>query len=169
MSSEVPTGDFELLDRFVALVLDIDFDGDGFSVEVELWSKMRKQTVKNTRSRDKSFGEFLQQRKLLLYIFVHRSFYVDRLVGHHEAFAKIGLGPGAHLTRGVLDFTNDEASSVPVRQNKAKVRRGDDDGEKTREPFKNKASSLLLNLLIRVTLFHGQESFDLKVHPTRLE
>lgn len=103
-------------------------------MEVELWSKMRKQPV-NTRSRDKSFGVFRQQRKLLLYIFVQRSFYMDRLVGHHEAFAKLGLGPGAHLTRGVLDFTNDEASSVPVEQNKAQVRRGDDNGDNTIEPF----------------------------------
>lgn len=133
-SSEVPTGDFELLDRFVALVLDIDFDGDAFSVEVELWSKMREQSV-NTQSRDEPFGVFRQQRKLLLYIFVYRSFYMDRLVRHHEAFAKLSLGPGAHHTRGVLDFTNDEASGVPVEQNEAQVRRGDDNGEKTREPF----------------------------------
>lgn len=103
-------------------------------MEVELRSKMRKQAV-NTQSCDESFRVFWQQRILLLYIFVHRSFYVDRLVGHHEVFAKISLGPGAHLTRGVLDFTNDEASGVPVEQNKAQVRRGDDNGEKTREPF----------------------------------
>lgn len=52
----------------------------------------------------------------LLYIFFHWSFYVNGLVRHHEAFAEISLGPGAHLRGGVLDFTNDEASSIPVRQ-----------------------------------------------------
>lgn len=39
---------------------------------------------------------------------------MNRLVGHHEAFAEISLGPGSHLRGGVLDFTNDKASSVPV-------------------------------------------------------
>lgn len=39
---------------------------------------------------------------------------MDRLVGHHEAFAEVGLGPGAHLAGGVLDFTDDEASGVPA-------------------------------------------------------
>lgn len=39
---------------------------------------------------------------------------MNGLVGHHEAFAEIGLGSSAHLRGGVLDFTNDKASSVPV-------------------------------------------------------
>lgn len=39
---------------------------------------------------------------------------MNRLVGHHEAFADISLGPVAHLRGGVLDFANDKASSVPV-------------------------------------------------------
>lgn len=39
---------------------------------------------------------------------------MDRLVRHHEAFAEVGLGPRAHLTGGILDFTDDEASGVPV-------------------------------------------------------
>lgn len=30
------TGDFELLDGFVALILDFDFDWDGLPVEIEL-------------------------------------------------------------------------------------------------------------------------------------
>ena len=34
-----PTSDFDFLDRFVALVVDFDFDWDGFTVEVELLSK----------------------------------------------------------------------------------------------------------------------------------
>lgn len=41
---------------------------------------------------------------------------MDRLVGHHEAFAEVGLGPGAHLAGGVLDFTDDEASGVPASE-----------------------------------------------------
>lgn len=40
---------------------------------------------------------------------------MNRLVGHHEAFAEFSLGPLAHLRGGVLDFTNDKASSIPVR------------------------------------------------------
>lgn len=41
---------------------------------------------------------------------------MNGLVGHHEAFAEISLGPGAHHRGGVLDFTNDKASCVPVGQ-----------------------------------------------------
>lgn len=41
---------------------------------------------------------------------------MNRLVRHHEAFAEFCLGPSTHLRWGVLDFTNDKASSVPVRQ-----------------------------------------------------
>lgn len=37
----MPTSDFEFLDCFVALVVDFDFDGDRFAVEIELWSEMR--------------------------------------------------------------------------------------------------------------------------------
>lgn len=36
MHLEVPTGDFELLDCFVAVIFDLDCDGDWFAVEVEL-------------------------------------------------------------------------------------------------------------------------------------
>lgn len=54
---------------------------------------------------------------MLLYIFLQRGLEVNGLVGHHEALADISLGPGAHLGRGVLDFTNDKASGVPERTN----------------------------------------------------
>lgn len=48
---------------------------------------------------------------------------MNRLVRHHEAFADISLGPGAHLRRGVLDFTNDETGGVPVRAKEREGRR----------------------------------------------
>lgn len=36
---KAPTSDFELLDRFVALIVDFDVDGDGLAVEIELQSE----------------------------------------------------------------------------------------------------------------------------------
>lgn len=42
---------------------------------------------------------------------------MNRLVGHHEAFADVSLGSGTDLSGGVLDFTDDKASSVPVGHN----------------------------------------------------
>lgn len=39
---------------------------------------------------------------------------MNGLVGHHEAFADVSLGSAAHLTGGILNFTNNEASSVPA-------------------------------------------------------
>lgn len=50
---------------------------------------------------------------------------MNRLVGHHEALADLRLGPGAHLSGGELDFTNDKAGSVPVGQNGTEGGRGD--------------------------------------------
>lgn len=57
---------------------------------------------------------------------------MNRLVRHHEAFADFSLGPGAHLRGGVLDFTNDKASSVPVRQNETE-KRGRDEWRKRKD------------------------------------
>lgn len=48
---------------------------------------------------------------------------MNGLVRHHEAFADISLGPGAHLRRGELDFTNDETGGVPVRAKEREGRR----------------------------------------------
>lgn len=36
------TGDFELLDCFVALILDFDFDWDCLPVEIELQTRIRQ-------------------------------------------------------------------------------------------------------------------------------
>lgn len=90
-------------------------DGDGLAVEVELQSqKPGNKTKLMLEPWTKTLTLPRQVKKLLLYIFVHPGFYMDRLVGHHEAFADVGLGPGAHLAGGVLDFTDDEASGVPA-------------------------------------------------------
>lgn len=43
---------------------------------------------------------------------------MNGLVGHHEAFADFSFRPSANLRRGILDFTNDKAGSVPVGQEK---------------------------------------------------
>lgn len=50
---------------------------------------------------------------------------MNRLVGHHEAFAELSFGPGAHLGGGILDFSNDKASSVPAGQNGTEGERRD--------------------------------------------
>lgn len=39
---EMLTGDFELLDCFVALILDFDFDWDCLPVEIELQTRIRQ-------------------------------------------------------------------------------------------------------------------------------
>lgn len=108
-----------------------------------------------------------QVKKLLLYVFVHPGFYMDRLVRHHEAFAEVGPRPRAHLAGGVLDFTDDEAGGVPVsKRNDAKTVCTGSGRQKS--PHRD-ASLLLLNLLIRVAPVQGQVGFDLKVNTTRLE
>lgn len=57
-----------------------------------------------------------EKRKILPpYIFFQRSFYVDRLVGHHEVFADVSLGSCPHLSGGILDFADDKTSSVPAK------------------------------------------------------
>lgn len=77
-------------------------------------------------------------KKLLLYVFVHPGFYVHRLVRHHEAFAEVGLGPGAHLAGGILDFTDDEAGGVPVsKKKKEKKNRHKERTESRRERQKS--------------------------------
>lgn len=38
---------------------------------------------------------------------------MNRFVRHHEALAEFSLGSGSDLRGGILDFTDDEASSVP--------------------------------------------------------
>lgn len=60
-------------------------------------------------------GGGMYNKTFATHIFVHRCLEVNRFVGHHEAFADVSLGPGAHLRRGVLDFTNNKTSGVPVR------------------------------------------------------
>lgn len=88
-------------------------DGDGLAVKVELQSEKPGNKPKLMPEPWTKILTLLRQvKKLLLYIFVHPGFYMDRLVGHHEAFADVDLGPGAHLAGGVLDFTDDEASGV---------------------------------------------------------
>lgn len=37
--AKTPTGDFQFLHRFVALVIDFEFDWDGLTVKVELWER----------------------------------------------------------------------------------------------------------------------------------
>ena len=69
---------------------------------------------------------FFKREVLPLYIFLHGNLEIDRLVGHHEAFADLGFGPVAHLSGSILDFTNDEASSVPVRKSGAQRGRRED-------------------------------------------
>lgn len=60
---------------------------------------------------------------------------MNGLVGHHEALADIGLGPGAHLRGGVLDFTNDKTSAGPVRHSVAGE--GIRDGQRGRQSREN--------------------------------
>lgn len=139
-------------------------DGNGLAVEVEL------KTVKQAKVNAGTLAKLLtprQVKKLLLYIFVQPGFYMDRLVRHHEAFAEVGPRTGAHLAGCILDFTDDEAGGVPVsiRMNTNKERT---ESRRQKGPHSD-ASSLLLNLLIRVAPVQGQVGFDLKVHTTRLE
>lgn len=90
-------------------------DGDGLAVEVELQSKKPGNKLMLMLELCTEVLPYPRQvKKLLLYIFVHPSFYMDRLVRHHEAFAEVGLWPGAHLVGSILDFTDDEASGVPA-------------------------------------------------------
>lgn len=86
-------------------------------MEVELWSKPGDSQLKV----EKGHLETYYCKVLQPYIFLHWSFYMNRLVGHHEAFADFSLGPWAHLRGSVLDFTNDEASGIPVRMRESKV------------------------------------------------
>lgn len=99
---------------------------------------------------------------------------MNRLVGHHEVFAEFSLGAGAHLRGGVLDFTNDKASSVPAGQEEDRgmketwmEKRRCQDSEAN--SLKMKTYSLLFNLLVRVVLIVGKVSFDLKVDTTSLK
>lgn len=140
-------------------------DGDGLAVEVELQSQ---KPGNRPQLKLELWTKVLTRRvkKLLLYIFVHPGFYMDRLVRHHEALAEVGLGPGANLARGVLDFTDDEASGVPT--SRGMNLKSDHREQKTRSSH-SAATSLLLNLLIGVALVQGQVGFDLKVHTARLE
>lgn len=59
---ETLTGDFDLLDCFVALICDFDFDWDCLPVEIELETRTRQlESVKvaNTwESREKDQGDF---------------------------------------------------------------------------------------------------------------
>lgn len=105
---------------------------------------------------------------------------MNRLVGHHEALADFSLGTGAHLRGSVLDFADDEASSVPVGQERDRGRKKRRKKRKMGKMLVGQnsktdsykwwtARSLLINLLVRAALVHGEVRFDLEVDATSLK
>lgn len=66
---EMLTGDFELLDCFVALILDFDFDWDCLPVEIELQTRIR-QLESVTIANVIGIAGKTNKKILLVYIFI---------------------------------------------------------------------------------------------------